>query len=118
MDKDKAMSWVEALRSGKYLQGRQRLKHRPSGVEGPYKYCCLGVLGEINGLDERYLLEWAALPDRERGCTTLATALGEIRDYTPIFIDGVSHTCLAKANDSGVSFLRIADWIERNYEKI
>ena len=37
-------NWVKALRSGEYEQGEMNLKDRG-------KYCCLGVLGEINGVD-------------------------------------------------------------------
>ncbi len=43
MKKALAMKWVEALRSGKYQQGRQYLNK-----DG--KFCCLGVLCEIEGL--------------------------------------------------------------------
>lgn len=37
--------WVTALRSGKYQQGRGRLKE---GTD----YCCLGVLCDVSGLGE------------------------------------------------------------------
>lgn len=39
-------AWVAALRSGKYPQGQDYLKHETDGV---VKYCCLGVFVEING---------------------------------------------------------------------
>lgn len=44
MKKSVAMKWVEALRSGKYKQGKAtRLKDNKGG------FCCLGVLCEISG---------------------------------------------------------------------
>lgn len=38
--------WVDALRSGKFKQGRQALRQR-TGDDGPDAYCCLGVLCEL-----------------------------------------------------------------------
>lgn len=37
--------WIEALRSGKYLQGPESLKRVDDGIA---VYCCLGVLCEIH----------------------------------------------------------------------
>lgn len=37
--------WVEALRSGRYRQGKQRLKLTDAG--GNISYCCLGVACDI-----------------------------------------------------------------------
>ena len=37
--------WVEALRSGRYEQGRSYL--RSQGPDGTLRYCCLGVLTEL-----------------------------------------------------------------------
>lgn len=33
--------WLEALKSGKYVQGKAQLKHKG-------KYCCLGVICDIH----------------------------------------------------------------------
>lgn len=38
--------WLEALRSGHYKQGRERLVSR---TNGEYRNCCLGVFYEVNG---------------------------------------------------------------------
>ena len=57
MNKKDAMTWVEALRSGKYEQCKEMLYD--SNVNG---YCCLGVLNKImpheypSDLDEGELL--------------------------------------------------------------
>lgn len=37
--------WVDALRSGQYVQGREHLGQK-TGVENNFNYCCLGVLCE------------------------------------------------------------------------
>ena len=45
--------WIVALRSGKFKQGHTNLKNNDG------RFCCLGVLAEINGYDptlERYKL--------------------------------------------------------------
>ena len=45
MNEDVKKKWVEALRSGKYVQGKGALRCEES-QEGP-KHCCLGVLCEL-----------------------------------------------------------------------
>lgn len=42
--------WLEALRSGKYPQGKERLHsfRNDDGVLSDHKFCCIGVLCEIN----------------------------------------------------------------------
>jgi hypothetical protein len=49
MKKTVKKKWVEALRSGKYRQGRGYLRStvRTSAVDGGGGYCCLGVLCDI-----------------------------------------------------------------------
>jgi hypothetical protein len=44
MDKRVAKLWVDALRSGKYVQGHGQLKNSHNGAA---TYCCLGVLTEL-----------------------------------------------------------------------
>lgn len=48
--------WIEALESGRYEQGRSVLKRRPR--TGSAKYCCIGVLCE---LDDEFT--WATDPN-------------------------------------------------------
>lgn len=45
MNKEWAMKWVEALRSGKYTQGKCMLET----LDG--RNCCLGVLCRITGME-------------------------------------------------------------------
>ena len=44
MNKDKVRAWVEALRSGEYRQGRDRLATVDNEA---VNYCCLGVACEV-----------------------------------------------------------------------
>lgn len=43
MDIETKTKWIEALKSGKYVQGTGQLYRNG-------KHCCLGVLGEVVGL--------------------------------------------------------------------
>lgn len=117
-------AWVEALRSGKFKQGKSSLC-RKSDV-GIDEYCCLGVLCELaehqgitksgrtgvlsnkkyyglgNRRDWNYLppevIKWAGL------CTQNGTFHGNSTDF--------DETNLTRLNDSGVSFEEIASTIE------
>lgn len=89
--------WLEALRSGKYPQGRSRL-HGHGG------YCCLGVLCDIVDPSKWKDLEYdgdVSLPPKY------------IMDMAGLKIDDVKY--LASKNDYGVPFKDIADIIEARY---
>jgi hypothetical protein len=113
--KDMAMKWVEALRSGKYSQGTGALNNGN-------KYCCLGVLCEISGIDEfedgGYLGELFNLPLAVVSECGMCSRLGEPSDGDGVLTKDARYTTLMSANDNGVSFSEIADWIEINYEKL
>lgn len=93
--------WVEALRSGRYQQGRGSL--RPS----ENTYCCLGVLcdlikpsWEYNIISYDHATEGAAFPSE---CFMVSLGL-----------PGEAANNLAEMNDAGVPFALIADEIERS----
>lgn len=44
--------WLEALRSGDFLQGKNNLKKKS---KGKIRHCCLGVASEVCGLDSTLL---------------------------------------------------------------
>ena len=44
MNRDIAQEWAQALKSGKYKQGKNKLSHK--GEEGEWHFCATGVLAE------------------------------------------------------------------------
>lgn len=104
--------WVEALRSGKYKQGRKVLKKGKN-------FCCLGVLCDIT--KDELGLEWnARIPasdslDGERLFLPLS-----VKDYAGLSArnPGVGVKALSDMNDTGVKFNRIADLIEKHWEEL
>lgn len=108
--------WVAALRSGEYVQGRKSLRSLDD------EFCCLGVLCALHALDggpqaEAFSKEynyggaiafpnadtftWAGLDhantEQNEACWTLA-----------IMNDGIG-------SGGGLSFAKIADYIEENF---
>lgn len=98
MDKEIKRRWVEALRSGKYEQGQGKLLH--SG-----KFCCLGVLCDIQGVPREEITKYAISPfDEESGLRAFAP----IRGLLPFASIGK----LSEMNDNGRNFDEIATYIE------
>lgn len=100
--------WIEALRSGNYSQGRERLKRVNS--EGVTFHCCLGVLREVASKP------WGELAcdgsfrnpsDGDARVGTLSTA--ELSEFD---LTSQQHRDLYGMNDGGKSFAEIADYIE------
>jgi hypothetical protein len=98
MNKKVKTKWLEALRSGKYKQGKARLKR-----EG--KYCCLGVLCDISNLRT-----WVSVEDGDlyAGCSMLAhyevsawAELPEAQQYI-----------LASINDSSIDYTDSIKYIQ------
>lgn len=102
--------WVEALRSGRYKQGRGALRMKDD------TYCCLGVLcdlidpegwGDVGCLPETPIYAWS------RASEELAY------DYLPedlrdeVGLDEEDQSNLTCMNDDGTSFGEIADYIEK-----
>lgn len=112
MDADLKQKWVEALRSGRYQQGKKFLRYTSVGYGD--QYCCLGVLCEISGL-----AKWQAGPGEEPFMADFGNEKSD--DLIPegamekLGLSQVSHDHLWWLNDhGGSSFPFIADWIERN----
>lgn len=103
--------WVAALRSGKYKQGREKLRTDDN-------FCCLGVLCDI--VDNT---KWVA-PDFK--LIELFDGVGyaykdpDQINYTTISVHDKENNCLqsklGEMNDTGKTFDEIADWIEENVE--
>lgn len=105
--------WVEALRSGKYEQGKGMLK------TGDGNFCCLGVLADING--ETWFQTEKVVDEDEGGkvtvpCFAFRDPTGAVhKDITPSGYCGVGVEDaqeLAQMNDSGTPFGEIATYIE------
>jgi len=97
-------AWLEALRSGKYKQGKNFLCNRN------LEYCCLGVLCEVAGIpkvkeDDLFSFDYssASLPAFLKEKVGLYSSLGNSKDVTP---------SLSALNDNGNSFSEIADLLE------
>lgn len=116
LDPEKKKAWVEALRSGKYLQGKYALRTKDN------HFCCLGVAVEAMDLGG-----WAdpALDPVEAQIFDPTKYVGEFvtgqtnqnrmppqtRDL--IGLDVLDHDVLIGMNDNGKTFGEIADYIER-----
>lgn len=114
MDHEIKAKWVEALRSGKYKQGKGFLKYHNYDL-GTDSYCCLGVLCEILNVHATYSqqepesrsigfgdqYDTAYLPHSVRNRVGLVN-----------FSDQLN---LSQRNDSGDwDFNSIADYIQEN----
>lgn len=91
--------WIEALKSGKYQQGSNRLQ------SGPNTFCCLGVACAVAGIPTEKIVENNSTIDIEGLELGLDLKFGEIPTYTTNWLPRV----LANANDEGKSFDQIAD---------
>ena len=97
MDKDIKARWVEALLSGEYVQGRDRLKEMRNGVT---RYCCLGVLAEVTGFKS----------------SNDEILIDPITGSGHVFGLKKHNQCnLVIMNDKGVPFPEIAEYIEKNF---
>jgi hypothetical protein len=126
MDQQIKKLWVEELRSGKYKQGKERLKIEEEN--GEVYHCCLGVLCEI----------YQANAENKMSLTTITMKNGTIyhmfadsssylpklvcdwaglkNDLSPLVFNEKSNDreALAHLNDWGYSFQEIAAMIEKS----
>lgn len=95
---DVKWKWINALRSGEYTQSTGSLKN----VKG---YCCLGVLARVCEYTDENLLGYGFLHR-------------DIFPNVPVVVMGSKDNTVARTvstmNDTGRSFIEIADWIEQN----
>lgn len=116
MDPEIKAKWLTALRSGKYQQGQNFLQRDD-------KFCCLGVLCEVMGLEAtksfENIYEYGSngsmsylfpVDDEhpERSCKSIPIAYAN-----KIGLHGALKRDLIRMNDHGRSFSEIADKIER-----
>lgn len=98
MNPEVKAKWLEALRSGKYKQGKEFLKRGN-------KFCCLGVLCDISGLDYGH-------HDTELLPLNIAE-YAELPESPDVIVNG-KHQELVILNDGkGYGFKRLANLIEK-----
>lgn len=139
MNKEIAMRWVKALRSGKYKKTKGYL--RTVSKTGRARYCCLGVLCDITSAQTTG--EWEHSP-AHHASSFRCTSAGGISAYSvlPPFVQHFAGmvnpsglmpdgSTLAGLNDGKrvlkdptereirpYSFRQIANFIEKNWEKL
>ena len=126
MNRDKVQLWVDALRSGKYVQGTGGLAIQPDPRE-PAQFCCLGVACEVaieDGLNLRKVHKTGPLYFEygEGGMGGFLPA--EVKAWigadgdSPCVNYGDDMEPLTMLNDVvGLGFNEIADLIEATYLK-
>lgn len=102
-----AKSWIKALRSGKYKQGKYQLKK--DTLLGDTCYCCLGVLADLQRKATKksftYVAQNTAMLTSDGGPLTFAKNIG---------LTTAACERLADLNDGGgYSFNYIATWLEK-----
>ena len=129
MKKEIAEMWVKVLRSGEYRQGYGNLK--TCDANGVYRHCCLGVLCEmakadgvmldedefVVGLDDvdahihAFMECTQGIPEDVMNWAGMKTDFG-------LAVGMVPNVALSFMNDSERHFEDIADFIDRNWEKL
>lgn len=99
--------WVQRLRSGDYLQGKENLRTEDDC------YCCLGVLADVVDPEG-----WAEDTDGDKYFMCIIGDSGgaflERSEALKLGIDYETQKILGGLNDMGISFDEIADCIEAN----
>lgn len=119
--------WTEALRSGKYHQGKGHLAQ--SDQADGLAHCCLGVLCEVaieagiisppkwQGINYYYGIEGDHRADFLPRVVSTWAGLG---NNSPVYtdhavLDGRTKSLVSHNDDDGFSFTEIADIIEENF---
>ncbi len=109
-DQELKAKWLEALRSGKYLQGVMTLRRYNESM--PDSFCCLGVLADVAGVNwepAQYgpYMRYGFKSDGEEGLW--------VTDLPGTLLHPTTTGMCMHMNDSeNKSFNEIADWIEEN----
>ena len=116
MNAEMANRWCKALRSGEFVQGEGQLRTLDN------KYCCLGVLCELDSRDTDTAWELYTGPNPFKPTTTeghqyLGAAYilpSSIAAKYGLNLDDLGN--LSSMNDRGISFEEIADFIEKKIQ--
>lgn len=119
--KENRKLWIEALRSGKYKQGKFFLSRTDAGIRS---YCCLGVACELaveRGLIIEREVPRILFPEKgsvfsyEENQQSLPPAVQEwlgLRTSSGDWGESTDYFSLTNRNDKGASFADIAETIE------
>lgn len=127
MKKDIAKKWGEALRSGKYKQGKAYLKQ--VCYNGQVHHCCLGVLCELynDTMKKNRKKTLSTQISSTKLATDCFTFDGKVGELPSVVMEwaGINSSLgnfeiysLASLNDIGSTFESIADIIEKNVENL
>lgn len=111
--KENLQKLVTALRSGEYKQAQGALSvpslDSEGNLTGKYGYCCLGVAGKVLGISEKEMEKYEV-----SSITALPSTGGYLtQEVAEKFgFDDEMQRELARRNDAGEDFLRIADYVE------
>jgi hypothetical protein len=106
--------WLEALRSGKYKKGKDCLLNDD-------KYCCLGVLCEIQERPKNHIHEFKFSFDGNTGSLNTDNSLYETLNSLGYFngfkikIEGKEYMTLAYINDESETFDNVIEIIEKYF---
>jgi len=102
-------SWIEALRSRKYEQGRGVMCNLKDDA---IKFCCLGILCDIQDVPYSILNTYRLYVGRILEDESSDKIPYSLRQELGLAI--IDQDKLIRMNDEGDSFHQIADWIEEN----
>lgn len=127
MIREKALELVAALRSGEFKQARNALRTEKG-------FCCLGVACELEyrkqgkeaQLVEGFTLyknyyygdDVSCLPGEVQAAFGFFDNVGSLNGYDSFETTKGACSCLASANDIGISFDEIADLIMTHWEEL
>ena len=108
MNREVKQKWLNALRSGEYIQGKSKLKDGNT-------FCCLGVLTDLY-IKEHKNCYWKDDPFIDGEIEENNVLCAKVKKWAglsgsnPIIKN--KGMCIAQLNDEGYSFSKIADLIE------
>lgn len=115
VNKQNMLLWVEALESGRFRQGRERLKRVTLGA---YEYCCLGVACEV-AMDNGAPVVETLIDGSIKFNGSIGYLPEEVQDWLGVDDEDPaldSRTSAAQANDGkGMRFTEIAALVRQSY---
>ena len=127
MNEEIKKKWIEALRSGKYEQGRGWLKTQDN-ITKTEQFCCLGVLCDLHQQVTKTSWDIPHLVGKESSIwshsymgldsflPSSVQTWAEVTASNPTVLNPVTedYSSLVYLNDMGTTFSEIADIIEKN----